>query len=150
MWTYAYAFRSCVRCWRSTRSKSWRRTRAGRPWCRSTPPSRRSCRQVRVDFFGSATPCASPPPRPSYSFIVHHPVNRDDRHLLARAMASDFTVTWQYSQIEHFFVTDRTPRRRARTYSYGQIQERPLFDLFCLVFCRIWQIVLVYLANILG
>jgi hypothetical protein len=25
-----------------------------------------------------------------YSFIVHHPVNQDDRHLLAHAIASDF------------------------------------------------------------
>jgi hypothetical protein len=28
----------------------------------------------------------------NYSFLVHHPVNWDDWHLLARAMASDFTV----------------------------------------------------------
>jgi hypothetical protein len=49
---------------------------------------------------GSATPCASPPPCPSifsnYSFWVHHPVNRDDRHLLAFAMASDFSAAWQF------------------------------------------------------
>jgi hypothetical protein len=48
-------------------------------------------------FFWSATPCAFPPPWPSifsdYSFRVHHLVNRDDRHLLAHAMASDFSVT---------------------------------------------------------
>jgi hypothetical protein len=25
-------------------------------------------------------------------FLVHHPVNRDDSHLLAHPMASDFTV----------------------------------------------------------
>jgi hypothetical protein len=35
-------------------------------------------------LFGSATRCASPPPRPSifsnYSFRVYHPVNRHDRH----------------------------------------------------------------------
>jgi hypothetical protein len=30
-----------------------------------------------------------------YSFGVHHLVNWDDRHLLAHAMASDFSVTWQ-------------------------------------------------------
>jgi hypothetical protein len=30
-----------------------------------------------------------------YSFWVHHLVNRDDRHLLAHAMASDFSVAWQ-------------------------------------------------------
>jgi hypothetical protein len=29
-----------------------------------------------------------------YSFLLHHPVNKEDRHL-AHAMASDFTVTWQ-------------------------------------------------------
>jgi hypothetical protein len=50
-------------------------------------------------FSGSATPCASPPPRPSifsdYSFWVHHPVNRDDRQLLTHAMASDFSAAWQ-------------------------------------------------------
>jgi hypothetical protein len=38
--------------------------------------------------------CASPPPRPfifpTVLFLVLHPVNRDDRHLLASAMASDF------------------------------------------------------------
>jgi hypothetical protein len=47
-------------------------------------------------FFWSATTCASPPPRPSiftdYSFWVHHLVNRDGRHLLAHAMASDFAM----------------------------------------------------------
>jgi hypothetical protein len=62
-------------------------------------------------FGGSATPCASPPPpRPSifsnYSFGVHHLVNRDDRQLLAYAMASDFSVIWRF----WFFVTDQTPR----------------------------------------
>jgi hypothetical protein len=31
-----------------------------------------------------------------YSFLVHRPINLDDRNLLAHAMASDFTVTWQY------------------------------------------------------
>jgi hypothetical protein len=50
-------------------------------------------------FFGSATPCASPPPRQSifsnYSYWVHHLVNRDDQHPLAHAMASDFSVTCQ-------------------------------------------------------
>jgi hypothetical protein len=28
-----------------------------------------------------------------YLFLVGHPVNRDDRRLLANAMASDFTVS---------------------------------------------------------
>jgi hypothetical protein len=30
-----------------------------------------------------------------YSLRVHHLINRDDRHLLAHAMASDFSVAWQ-------------------------------------------------------
>jgi hypothetical protein len=55
-----------------------------------------------------ATPCASPPPRPSifsnyFFLVVHHPVNWDDRHLLAHAMASDFTVARQVSQREQLF-----------------------------------------------
>jgi hypothetical protein len=29
----------------------------------------------------------------NHSFIVHHPVNRDDWHLLAHALASDLTIT---------------------------------------------------------
>jgi hypothetical protein len=33
-------------------------------------------------------------------FLLNHPVNRDDRHLLAHAMASDFVVAWQFSQRE--------------------------------------------------
>jgi hypothetical protein len=51
-------------------------------------------------FCGSATPCAVLPPWPSiysdYSFCVHHPANFDDWHLLAHAMASDFSVAWQF------------------------------------------------------
>jgi hypothetical protein len=34
----------------------------------------------------------------NYSFLVHHPVNQDDWHLLTHTMASDFTVACQYSQ----------------------------------------------------
>jgi hypothetical protein len=56
--------------------------------------------RYRHAFFGSATPCASPPPRPTIfsddSFLVHHPVNGDDWPLLARAMASESSVTWQH------------------------------------------------------
>jgi hypothetical protein len=69
----------------------------------------------KVFFFWSATPCASPPPRPSifshYSFWVHHLVNWDDRHLLAHAMASDFSAAWQCvsKRTIGFFVTDQTP-----------------------------------------
>jgi magnesium-transporting ATPase (P-type) len=32
----------------------------------------------------------------NYSFLVHHPVNQDDWHLVAFTMASDFTVAWQF------------------------------------------------------
>jgi hypothetical protein len=37
-------------------------------------------------------------------FLSNHTVNQDDRLLLARAMASDFSVAWQFSQIEHFLL----------------------------------------------
>jgi hypothetical protein len=36
-----------------------------------------------------------PPFFAHYSFCIHSLVNRDDRHLLAHAMASDFSVPWQ-------------------------------------------------------
>jgi hypothetical protein len=39
-----------------------------------------------------------------YSSIVHHPVNWDDRQLLAHVLASDFTALWQFSQREKLFV----------------------------------------------
>jgi hypothetical protein len=56
---------------------------------------------------GSVTLCVSHPPLPSifsdYSFLVHHPVNRINRHLLAHALAFDVTVTWQFSQREQSF-----------------------------------------------
>jgi hypothetical protein len=59
-------------------------------------------------FGGSATPCASPPLfRPSLFPIiilfVHHPANRDDRHLFALAMVSGFSAAWQFSQRERLF-----------------------------------------------
>jgi hypothetical protein len=64
-----------------------------------------------VSFFGggrgSVVPSGSPPPWPSIfsdnAFLAHHPLNRDDRHLLAHAMASDFKVTWQLSKREKLF-----------------------------------------------
>jgi hypothetical protein len=40
----------------------------------------------------------------NYSFLVLHPVYKKDQHLLAHAMASDFTVGWPISQREHFFT----------------------------------------------
>jgi hypothetical protein len=60
-------------------------------------------------YFGSATPCASPPPRPSILFWLLI-VNRDDWNLLAHAMASDFSVTWQClsKRTIGFFPTDKT------------------------------------------
>jgi hypothetical protein len=36
-----------------------------------------------------------PPFFSDYSFQFHHPANRDDWHLLAHAMASDFSVAWR-------------------------------------------------------
>jgi hypothetical protein len=57
-------------------------------------------------FFWSATPCAPPPPpRPSnYFWGVHHPVNRDDRHLLAHAMPSDLAIWYLYCHFDIFIA----------------------------------------------
>jgi hypothetical protein len=60
------------------------------------PPT---CTQINYFFFWWGDPCASPPPWPSilsdYSFPVHHSANRDDRHLLANAMASGTRINLQ-------------------------------------------------------
>jgi hypothetical protein len=52
-----------------------------------------------------------PPFFSDYSFWVHHLVNRDDRHLLAHALASDFSAAWQClsKRTIGFFITDQTP-----------------------------------------
>jgi hypothetical protein len=34
----------------------------------------------------------------TYYLMVHLPVNQDDQQLIAHAIASDFQVTWQFSQ----------------------------------------------------
>jgi hypothetical protein len=51
----------------------------------------------RQVMWGSATPCAIPH-QPSIfsnvSFLVLQPVSLDERHLLAGATASDFSVSW--------------------------------------------------------
>jgi hypothetical protein len=39
-----------------------------------------------------------------YSFLVHHPLNWDDRHLLACAMVSDFSAAWQFFQPKSFLI----------------------------------------------
>jgi hypothetical protein len=39
----------------------------------------------------------------NYSFLVHHPFNQDHKHLIAFAMASGFSVAWQFSQREQMF-----------------------------------------------
>jgi hypothetical protein len=44
-------------------------------------------------------------PFSNYYILVHHSVNGDDRQLLAHAMASDFTVAWQFSQRVHLFFS---------------------------------------------
>jgi hypothetical protein len=36
-------------------------------------------------------------------FLLHHPVNIDDQHHLAHAMASNFTITSKFSQREELF-----------------------------------------------
>jgi hypothetical protein len=45
-----------------------------------------------------------PPFLSDYYFLVHPPVNWDGQHLLARARASAFSVTWQFSQREQLFL----------------------------------------------
>jgi hypothetical protein len=65
-----------------------------------------SCLDVERAFRGKAeiwSQCYKtffPSPRPSnfsdYSFWAHHPANQDDRHLLSHAVASDFSVAWQF------------------------------------------------------
>jgi hypothetical protein len=61
---------------------------------------------VLVCFFGSATPCASPPPWPSifsnYFWGAHHLVSQDDRHLLGHAMASDISVAGRATRLGEF------------------------------------------------
>jgi hypothetical protein len=47
-----------------------------------------------------------------YSFLAHHPVNLDGRHLLAHAAASNFSVARQFSQSEllvFHYVLSSTP-----------------------------------------
>jgi hypothetical protein len=53
----------------------------------------------------------------NYCFLVHH-VNQDDWHHLAHAMASDFTVAWQYSQREQLVF-------RYGSYSLNQLGVSP-------------------------
>jgi hypothetical protein len=77
-------------------------------------------KKLELRFFGVSDPLclsfsSSALHFSNYSFVVLHPVNWDDRHPLARAMASDFTVTWQFSQRELFFITYETPRQKTRT-----------------------------------
>jgi hypothetical protein len=68
-----------------------------------TPESRdhRSTSQRNFEYF-SCFSSSSAPHFSDYSIWVHHPVNQDDRQLLAHAMASDFSVAWQFSRGEHF------------------------------------------------
>jgi branched-subunit amino acid transport protein len=41
-------------------------------------------------------------------FLVHHPINWDNRYLLAHVIASNFSVARRLSQREHFLNTDQT------------------------------------------
>jgi hypothetical protein len=53
-----------------------------------------------LSCFASATPSSSPPPQPttsSYSFLVPHLVNRDDRHLLAWVICPSSYGLWLLS-----------------------------------------------------
>jgi hypothetical protein len=50
-----------------------------------------------------------------YSFWVHHPIKQDDRHHLAHAMASEFSVPWQClsKRTISFCVMDQSPHPNA-------------------------------------
>jgi hypothetical protein len=70
--------------------------------------------QFSAPFFGGLRPLVpllllGPPLFSNYSFCFHHPVNQDDWHLLAHAMASDFSIIWQFSQREQ--LTRSLPAR---------------------------------------
>jgi hypothetical protein len=56
-----------------------------------------------------------------YLYQVHHLVNQDDQHLLAHAMASDFSVAWQClsKRTVGFLVTDQTPRPETIDFVFG-------------------------------
>jgi hypothetical protein len=67
-------------------------------------------------FFGggSPTPCASPPRASifsNYSFLVHHPVNRDDRHSLhlQLPLTSHSCLAVFSKRTIVFFITNQTP-----------------------------------------
>jgi hypothetical protein len=80
------------------------------------------------------TPCAITPPQffSDYSFLVHHPVNRDDQKLLAHAMASDFTVAWQFSQREQFFMNQTPcpyPTRSLSAQLFFLVEKQPPLTL---------------------
>jgi hypothetical protein len=70
----------------------------------------------------------------SYYFLVHHPVNRDDRHLFAHAMASDFSVAWQFLNKNHSFHLHCRSTHQNCTYvcmhipeTWGNFQTREIF-----------------------
>jgi hypothetical protein len=64
---------------------------------------------------GSAIPCASCPPQLSiFPIILFFNINRDDRQLLAHAMASDFSV-----QVRRLLKTLPQPGANPTTLSYN-------------------------------
>jgi hypothetical protein len=64
-------------------------------------------------------------------FRVHHPVNWDDWHLLANAMASDFSVAWQClskTTIGFLFQTKLHPQ----SLKYFVAKQEPILLIQCL------------------
>jgi hypothetical protein len=64
---------------------------------------------------GSAAPCAFPPPPRAfifsdYSFCVHHPLTRMTGNSLHMQWPLTSQLHGSFSQREHFFVMDQTPR----------------------------------------
>jgi hypothetical protein len=62
-----------------------------------------------------------------FRLFIFLSTTRDDRHFLAHAMASDFSVTWQFSQREKLvsFVTDQTPRPKVQYLTHRYILYLP-------------------------
>jgi hypothetical protein len=77
----------------------------------------------------------------NYNFLVHHPVNWDDRLLLACAMASDFSVAWQFSSMRTIGFSLRIKlnalirvTRLAHCDQIGYVIESPWFADILLAF----------------
>jgi hypothetical protein len=65
--------------------------------------------------------------------FVHHPVNQDDQHLLAHAMASDFSDAWQFLSENNsvFFVSESNstpPPDCFQLFKFREMYEKRYHD----------------------